>query len=146
MRLPFLFLVSALLLTACREQEAPAANQSSVPAAAASGLRTYAGQGRDRLCLDERANRAGLITYGQGDANCSLTGTLQLAGERLTIAPDGDESCRVAATLAGGQVTLGPRMPECAYYCGPTADYSGRSFQMGGGGGPITDLGGDPLC
>lgn len=142
----WLLLVSALLLTACREQEAPAGNQASASTAAENGLQVYAGQGRDRLCLDQRAGRAGLITYSQGDANCSLAGTLQLAGERLTIAPDGDESCRVEATLAGGQVTLGPRTPGCAYYCGPTADYSGRSFTAAEGAGPVADLAGDPLC
>ena len=142
-----LLLVPALLLTACREQDAPAGNQSSAPAAgAASGLRIYAGQGRDGLCLDERGGRAGLVTYGQGDANCSLAGTLQRAGDQLTIIPDGDGSCRVAATLAGGQVTLGPRAPECAYYCGPTADYWGRTLLAADAAGPVTDLAGDPLC
>jgi hypothetical protein len=141
-----LFLL-ALLLTACREQDVPtAANQPTNADAADNAVQIFAGQGRDRLCLDERGGRAGLITYGQGDANCSIQGAVQQAGPRITVAPDGDESCRVAGTIAGTQVTLGPLTPECAYYCGPTADYSGRSFTAADNAGPVTDLAGDPLC
>ena len=140
-----LFLVP-LLLTACGEQDASVtANQPAGAAAAQSAVQTFAGQGRDRLCLDERGGRAGLITYGQGDANCSIRGAVQRSGERITIAPDGDDSCRVAGTIAGNEVTLGPRTPGCAYYCGPTADYSGRSFTADNVA-PVTDLAGDPLC
>ena len=141
----YLFLL-ALLLTGCGEQDAVTTNQPAGSAAAQSAMQTFADQGRDRLCLDERGERAGLITFGQGDANCSIRGAVQRSGERITIAPAGDESCRVAGTIAGNQVTLGPRTPGCAYYCGPTADYSGRSFMAVDGAGPVTDLAGDPLC
>ncbi len=144
MRLPFL--VSALFVTACGEQDASVAtNQPPGAAAAQSATQTFAGQGRDRLCLDERGGRAGLITYGESDANCSIRGAVQRTGERITIAPDGDQSCQVAGTVAGNRVRLGSRTPECAYYCGPTADFSGRSFRAAEGG-PVTDLAGDPLC
>jgi hypothetical protein len=142
---PRLFLL-ALLLNACREQDVSTPNALASTAAAESAVLTYAGQGRDRLCLDERAARVGLIIYGEADANCSLRGTVQRAGARITIKPDGDESCQIAGTIAGTQVSLGPRTPECAYYCGPTADYSGRSFTAVDGAGPVTDFAGDPLC
>lgn len=107
---------------------------------------TFAGAGRDRLCLKEGEGRAGFITYGEGDANCSVSGAVQRAGERLTITPDGDAACRIEATLAGEQLTLGQASPACAYYCGPTASFSARQFARTATPQPVTDLAGDPLC
>lgn len=109
-------------------------------------MQTYVGQGRDRLCLDQAGGRIGLITYGQGDANCSLRGAFSRQGQQVMIIPDGDESCRVSATLAGGQLRLGPITPQCSYYCGPGADLSGRQFRISGQPQRVNDLAGDPLC
>ena len=121
-----------LLLTACSAE--PEQERS-----------TYAGAGRDRLCID--GNRAGFIVYGSGDVNCSVRGNVQRAGERLTIIPIGDEDCRIPAQIFSGSIRLEARPAACAYYCGPGADFSGRDFRkVDGEPRAATDLAGDPLC
>ena len=104
----------------------------------------YAGEGRDRLCLV--GERGGLITYGDGDANCSARGRIERTGERLLLIPDGDPDCRIEASLTGDRLTLGARTDACAYYCGPGADFAGKSFSRDGTASPAVDFAGDPLC
>lgn len=105
--------------------------------------------GRDGLCLVGKpgALRAGVIAYGPSDANCSLAGSATRSGERLTITPRGDPGCRIEVSLEGDKAHLGPLTQACAYYCGPGADFSGRT--LGRSTEPVgrtTDFAGDPLC
>ena len=105
--------------------------------------------GRDGLCLAGQDGdlRAGLIAYGAGDVNCSLAGRAERDGDKLTITPQGDSRCRVDVILAGDQARIGPLADACAYYCGPGADFSGRTLQPSiDAPAKITDLMGDPLC
>ena len=53
---------------------------------------SFSGAGRDRLCIANREGgvRAGIITYGAGDSNCSVTGTLARAGAGWQLTPQGD--------------------------------------------------------
>ncbi len=142
------FLCLGLLLAGCNRGDQPAnAEQPSggqPPAAAA--ILTFAGEGRDRLCLNERESRAAFVTYGQGDMNCTAQGALQGSGETLAIVPDGDGSCRVPVSRTGDTVRLGGASAACAYYCGPTASYAGRTFKATPAPVPVTDLAGEPLC
>ena len=126
-----------LFLAACSQQ--PAAEPEPE-----LELELYAGQGRDRLCIS--GDRAGFISYGDGDANCSAKSRVERSGNRLTVIPAGDVNCRIDATLAGDAIRLGPRSAACAYYCGPDADYSGRAFIRQDGASPAVDFAGDPLC
>ena len=104
--------------------------------------------GRDGLCLagEGDAFRAGVIAYGEGNANCSLAGSAAREGERLVITPRGEGACRVEIILKGDTAVIGSRSPACAYYCGPGADYSGRTLQRSDAGRKVVDLAGDPLC
>lgn len=105
----------------------------------------YAGAGRDRLCID--GDRAGFIAYGEGDANCSVRGTLEMSGGGVTITPAGDEDCRITATAAEGSLRLDARSGACGFYCGPGADFSGRLFRkVEGAPSGARDFAGDPLC
>ena len=105
----------------------------------------YAGEGRDRLCL--AGDRVGFIVYGAGDANCSVRGRVEPAGEQLlTIVPDGDPDCRIEAREAPGSITLGQANEACAYYCGLGADFAGKAFARADGASPAIDFAGDPLC
>lgn len=137
--------LAALLLAACGEAQpqdnaaAPAAS-----AAPASAMTVYAGAGRDRLCLDRRAGRAGFIAYGAGsDVNCSVRGRLT---DPNTIRPDGDSSCAIRLSEDGGVIRLVGDGTACAYYCGPGASFDGARFQRDHNGPTATDLAGDPLC
>ncbi len=109
------------------------------------GKGLYAGQGRDRMCVD--GNRIGFISYGAGDTNCSVRGQISRSGERLlSIRPTGDQDCRIEADEQGGTIRLGKMTEACAYYCGPGADYSGKAFTASAAGSPAVDFAGDPLC
>lgn len=137
-----------LILAACgtATEEPVAPQETGDPGPAATGAVIYAGAGRDRLCLDRTKGRAGVITYGQGDRNCSIAGAAQQSGNRVIIVPDGDQSCRVEAVLTGSQLQLGAGSSACAYYCAPGASFAGKTFRREEGSGPVTDLAGDPLC
>ena len=141
-------LAAAFLLTGCGRGDQPAAAEQSTEAQAraATTLATYAGEGRNRLCLDERAGRAAFITYGQGDTNCTVQASVQRAGSAATLIPDGDETCRIELTTAGGTLRLGPASPACAYYCGPSASFANAEFRRTPQPQPVTDVAGDPLC
>lgn len=138
----------ALILFACgtaAEQPAEQPASENVTAAAA-GASTFIGSGRNRLCLDERNGRAGFITYGSDDRNCSVTGAVQQSGAQLTITPDGDQQCRIEATVTGGEMRLGQAAGSCSYYCAPGASFAGKSFRRGEVEERVADLAGDPLC
>lgn len=91
--------------------------------------------------------RAGLIAYGNGDSNCSLSGAANLSDGRLRIVPTGDSRCTVGISLKGRSAVVGERSAACNYYCGPGADFAGRVLiETNGPARPVTDLAGDPLC
>ncbi len=124
-----------LLLSACSSQvpEEPA------------GHALYAGDGRDRLC--RAGERVGFITYGEGDANCSVRGRAVRAGEQIrAIIPDGDGDCRIELQTQGETLRLGKVAPACAYYCGPGASFEGKTFTENASASPAADFAGDPLC
>ena len=136
------FLTLALALTAagCAQQ------QPSAQGALAAG--TFSGGGRDALCIagPAGAQRGGLIVFGPGEANCTAAGRIEPAGAGWQLVPAGDGECRIALTANAAGITLGPANPACAYYCGPGADYAGKSFRKAPDAAPATDLAGDPLC
>ena len=105
----------------------------------------YAGEGRDRLCF--AGERAGLIAYGEGDANCSLRGRVEKTGDQnLTIIPDGDEDCRIEARQQGKMIRIKSLSEACQYYCGPGAGLDGKAFAEDAAASPAVDFAGDPLC
>ena len=131
-------LLPALLLAAC----------SQPPAEPSLATGTFAGEGRDRLCLaGEPGNyRGGLIAYGLGDVNCSASGRLEISGNQLSLIPRGEGDCRIPLTLDGNAVRVGQVPAACAYYCGPGASMAGKSYNRSDMGAAVTDLAGDPLC
>jgi hypothetical protein len=63
----------------------------------------------------------------------------------------GDETCRIEARIRDGAVTLPDQVPAgCAYYCGPTARFSGPPLARKGSrvedALKAKDLVGEPLC
>lgn len=131
------FLLPAVLLLASCSSRAPA------PAAPESAL--FVGQGRDRLCLS--GPRAGLIAYGQGDRNCSVSGTATRTGDRLVITPAGDSRCRIEALVAGATLRFLPLPAACGFYCAPGASLDGKRFERSTGApSEARDFAGDPLC
>jgi len=128
--LPFVFLLSA-----CSPQAPEEPAKRSL----------FAGEGRDRLC--RAGDRVGFITYGEGDANCSVRGRVDRAGKQiLAIMPDGDGDCRVELREEGRTLRLGKVAAACAYYCGPGASFEGRTFAESASASPAVDFAGDPLC
>jgi hypothetical protein len=124
-----------VLLSAC----SPQATQEP------AGRSLYVGEGRDRLC--RAGDRVGFITYGEGDANCSVRGRVDRAGEQLlAIFPDGDQDCRMELYEQGNSLRLGKVAATCAYYCGPDASFEGRAFTESSSASPAVDFAGDPLC
>ena len=133
-----LILLVPLLLAACSKQPADAG--------LASG--TFAGTGRDRLCIagQDVALRAGLIVYGQGDVNCSAAGKLERAGQGWVLVPQGEGDCRIPLEVKGDSVMVGKPPAACAYYCGPAAVIAGMSFARSNSASKAVDLAGDALC
>ena len=109
-------------------------------------LTIFAGAGRNRLCLDEGAGRAAFITYGEGDANCTVQGAVQQTAGTSVLVPDGDTTCRIDLTLSGDMVRLGQASAACAYYCGPRSSFAGAEFRRSVTQQPVADHAGDPLC
>jgi hypothetical protein len=128
----------ALLLTACSQQ----------PAEPGLTPGTFAGAGRDRLCISGEAGalRAGLIAYGQGDVNCSAAGNLRQAGDGWLLVPKGEGDCQISLAIEGNAIRIGQPPAACAYYCGPNASMAGKIFNRSGMGAKVVDLAGDPLC
>lgn len=127
-----------LLLAAC----------SQPPAAPSLPVGSFAGEGRDRLCIaGEPGNyRAGLISYGSADTNCSARGQIEVGSDGVALVPRGEGPCRIALVVEGDRVSIGKLPAACSYYCGPGADMAGKSFRRTAGGGAAVDLVGDPLC
>ena len=128
----------ALLLAACSQEP----SQPSLT----SG--TFAGEGRDRLCIagEGGAHRAGLIAYGAGDANCSAAGAVEPAGGGWVLVPRGEGECRIPLQIEGNRVRVGDAPAACSYYCGPGASLSGKTYNRADMGAKVVDLAGDPLC
>jgi hypothetical protein len=110
---------------------------------------TFAGQGRDRLCIrgGPGPEQAALIVYAEGsDANCSVRGDYRAASGQGEIRTAGD-TCRVLVTGdPGSELRLNALDPSCSYYCGPKASFAGKAFRRTTEPVPVTDAAGDPLC
>ena len=128
----------ALLLAACSQK----------PNSPGMTTGAFAGEGRDRLCIagEASAMRAGLIAYGQGNANCSAAGNLQQAGADWVLVPKGEGDCRIPIHIDGNTVRIGQPPAACSYYCGPEATMVGKAFNRANMGAKAVDLAGDPLC
>ena len=135
----FLILAFALTATACAKEE---------PAATGLAAGTFTSGDRDALCIagEAGAQRAGFVTYGADDANCSASGRLEAAGTGWILIPAGDSNCRISLSVSGERIALGPATPGCAYYCGPSVTFAGKSFERALGAKSATDFAGDPLC
>lgn len=110
---------------------------------------TFAGAGKDRLCVAGEGEdlRGGLIVYAaDGASNCSLSGKLAGAGDRWTLTPRGEGDCRVGLTLAGDRLKIAGLPASCAYYCGPGARLTGKSFTRAANATPAVDMAGEALC
>jgi len=118
------------------------------PAAPELATGSFTGVGDDALCVagEAGAQRAGFVTYGADEANCSASGTIEPNGDAWTLTPKGDSACSINLRLDPDQVTLGPVAANCAYYCGPGATYAGKAFRRSPAAANATDLAGDPLC
>lgn len=135
-------LAAALLLTlAACSGPAPEAPQTAE-------TQSFGGAGRDRLCIAKQGNaqRAGLIVYGAGDANCSASGTLTKAGAEWQLTPHGEGACRIGLATTGAVATVTSVPETCAYYCAPGAALAGKRFIKDAKTSKVTDLGGHPLC
>ena len=132
-------LACALIATACAKEQ---------PAAPALAAGTYSGGGRDALCVSgvAGAQRAGFVVYGADNANCSLSGRIEAAGDGWALTPTGDATCKIPLTANAGQIALGAGTAGCNYYCGPSASFAGKAFRHSPDAKPATDLAGDPLC
>ena len=138
-----LILAFALSATACAQEEPPAPKLS---AELPPGI--FAARERDGLCIMGigKAQRAGFIVYGEGNANCSASGQVEGIGGRWALVPDGEGSCRIPFTQESGVVTLSRATAGCAYYCAPGVTFEGKSFTRIETSTSPTDLAGDPLC
>jgi hypothetical protein len=135
-------LLAALLLTACTKEEVPPKSEL------APGI--FTANQRDALCIfgGNGVQRAGFITYGANDANCSARGKIVAAGNgRWQLHPDGDAECGIQLVVTKDGIALGPASRSCAYYCPPGLSFAGKTFaRIGTGAKPATDLAGDALC
>ena len=121
---------------------------SREPAQPSLAVGTFAGEGRDRLCIagEPGAYRAGLIAYGEADSNCSASGRLEQAGTGWALVPKGEGDCRIPVEIDGSSVRIGQPPAACSYYCGPNAMLGGKSFRSSANASPAVDFAGDPLC
>lgn len=135
-----IIIILALLVSACSGQ-AP----DKGPALAVG---SYAGAGRDRLCVVGEAGtqRAGFVSYGPGEANCTISGTIEARGIAFVLKPAGDSRCSIDVSINDGRVSLAPGTPACSYYCGPGATFANRNFRRDDKATPAVDLAGDKLC
>ena len=127
-----------MLLAACSQQ----AENPSIPTG------TYAGEGRDRLCIAGGVGdyRGGLIAFGPSDINCSASGSVVVEGGKFLLIPRGEGDCRIPLEISGNVVRVGEPPAACGYYCGPGADMAGRTYNKADMGAKAVDLAGDPLC
>jgi hypothetical protein len=106
-----LLLLSVLLLTACKQAEAPLNESGSGSAAPPVSQAAYAGGGRDRLCLGGPNADAAVVSYGEGDNNCLVRGRV----EGGTLIPNGDQACRIPMRQQDDRIIIGSLPPSCAY-------------------------------
>lgn len=112
------------------------------------------GEQRDRMCIVDRGTgnvRFGIVMWGDNLHSCSGSGSVVREGSSLQLTMEGDEACRIDATIEGDTVTLPPTLPAgCAYYCGARARFDGGTLTRTGATAAdamkATDLAGDPLC
>lgn len=132
------FLPWTLLLAACSQQ----------PAEPSLTTGTFAGNGRDRLCIagDPGNYRGGLITYGEGDSNCSASGSIETEAGEFALIPRGEGPCRIGLVIEGDVVRIAEIPAACSYYCGPGVRMDGKSFRRAESSGAAVDLAGTPLC
>jgi hypothetical protein len=131
-----------LLLAAC-------STESETETEAPSRIGIHAGPGRDRMCIARsgEAWRVGIVTYGEGDNNCTFRGKVVVAEHGMLVEALGDPDCRLLIEKEGETSRIGVPTPEaCEYYCGPSATLSGRSFTHAPNASPAIDFAGDPLC
>jgi hypothetical protein len=128
----------ALFLAACTQQ----------PAETSLATGTFAGEGRDRLCIaGEPGNyRGGLVAYGEGDVNCSASGRIEDQNGQFALVPRGEGACRIPLTIEGNSVLVDKVPAACTYYCGPGATMGGKAYNKADMGAQAVDLAGDPLC
>jgi hypothetical protein len=109
---------------------------------------TFAGDGRDRLCIagEPGKYRAGLIAFGSGDVNCSASGRIEAKNGQFAMVPRGEGACRIPLTIAGNAIRIGELPTACSYYCGPDVTMAGKQFNKVDMGAAAVDLAGDPLC
>ena len=109
---------------------------------------SFSDGGRDRLCIarSEGGARAGIITYGAGDSNCSVTGTLARAGAGWELTPQGEGACRIALSIDGDAVGVTSVPGACSYYCAPGASLTGKTFKRDATAGVVSDFGGEAIC
>lgn len=133
-----LILPLPLLLAACSQQ----------PAEPSLTTGTFAGEGRDRLCLagEPGSYRGGFIAFGEGDVNCSASGRIEIQGNQVALVPRGEGNCRIPLIIEGNIVRIGQVPDACSYYCGPGATMAGKSYNRADMGATAVDLAGDPLC
>lgn len=127
-----------MLLAACSQQ----------PSEPLLTTGTFAGDGRDRLCLagEPGQYRSGLIAYGPGNVNCSAAGRLEGSGTGWVLVPKGEGECRIPLVIEENAVRVGQASAACAYYCGPGAAMTGKTYNRTDMGAKAVDLAGDPLC
>lgn len=127
------------LLAACSQGKEPTATLDTG---------TFAGEGRDRLCIAGEAGnyRGGLITFGSGDVNCFASGRLEVQDGKIALIPRGEGDCRIPISIEGSSVRIGEVPAACSYYCGPGASMAGKAFGRAAAGATAADLAGDPLC
>ncbi len=128
-----------MLLAACSQGQEPATS-------IVTG--TFAGEGRDRLCIaGEPGNyRGGLVIYAADDVNCSASGKVETANGTTALVPRGEGECRIPLAIDASAVRIGDVPAACSYYCGPGAVMAGKSFNRTDAGDNAADLAGDPLC
>ena len=109
---------------------------------------TFAGDGRDRLCIagEPGTYRAGLIAYGQGNANCSAAGRLEKAASGWALVPRGEGDCRIPVEIDTNVVRIGEPPAAWSYYCGPGASLAAKTYNRADMGAKVVDFAGDPLC
>jgi len=131
------------LVSGCGREEPRQEAGQAAPASSTGDYATFAGIGRDRLCLSGPNADAAVLVFGEGDRNCLVRGRL----EGGVLVPNGDTACRIPVTRqSDSQVVIGTPPPSCAYYCGPGASLAGKTFNRTAKPEPLSDIGGDALC
>ena len=137
-----LLITLTFLLSACGGGEGTTNESEASLPTASTAYASFAGVGRDRLCVGGPNAAAAVVSYGQGDNNCLVRGRI----EGGALIPNGDESCRIPVTESGDTMAIGTPPASCAYYCGRGANLAGKTFTRMAKPEPLSDIAGDPLC